>query len=226
VKAENSVADGRRRERIPSTIPPDVGPLAAPPPPDDLDGVWSLITDETRARSNAVHLPISFAFAGRLCDAHPEADRDVVRVSVMLHDTGWARIDEGRIIEGFRGDWRHSAVRFEHERHSCDIARDVLHRLGYSLEFIERVTDIIDGHDTRELARSLEDSLVRDADRLWRFTVAGIALASGWFGRTPAEYCARLRTEIVPELLTEAGLEMALAELTRSERLLRTDLLP
>ena len=74
-------------------------------------------------------------------------------------------------------------------------------------------------------AYSLEDALVRDADRLWRFDHAGIALASGWFGLDPATYCDRLAREIVPELLTEAAISMANADLTRSNRLLRTDVL-
>ena len=79
------------------------------------------------------------------------------------------------------------------------------------------------GHDTRPESHSLEDSLVRDADRLWRFTPAGIALASGWFGLTPAEYTRRLRSEIIPELLTDAAVQMAETELARSEVLLKTE---
>lgn len=145
-------------------------------------------------------------------------------VTILLHDTGWARVDETKIIsEGFAGDWRKADIRFEHERHGCDIAREVLPPLGYDADFIRRVTDIIDGHDTRAESYSLEDSLVRDADRLWRFTTTGIALASGWFGLTPAEYCRRLRSEIVPELQTDAAVQMALAELERSEALLKTE---
>ena len=137
-----------------------------------------------------------------------------MRVTTLRHDTGWARFDETKIIsEGFAGDWRKADIRFEHERHGCD---DV---------FISRVTAIIDGHDTRQVSHSLEDSLVRDADRLWRFTATGIALASGWFGMSPAEYARRLRVEIVPELLTEAAVQMAEAELARAETLLKTELL-
>lgn len=202
----------------------DTSPIVARDGGDDLDPVWRAIVPESRARSNDIHLPISFAFAERLCDAYPEADALVVRVAILLHDTGWARVDESRIIsEGFSGDWRRADVRFEHERHGCDIAREVLPGLGYDAELVTRVTDIIDGHDTRPESHSLEDSLVRDADRLWRFTPTGIALASGWFGLTPAEYCRRLRTEIMPELLTQAAVEMAAAELTRAESLLKTE---
>ncbi|MGV3712886.1 HD domain-containing protein [Pseudolysinimonas sp.] len=214
--------------RVPTTQIVDTSSIVVPDhSPHDLDDLWRAIVVESRARANDIHLPMSFAYAERLCDAYPEADAQLVRVTILLHDTGWARVeDRTRIIsEGFGDNWRSSDVRYEHERHGCDIAREVLPRLGFDDTFIARVTDIIDGHDTRLESRSLEDSLVRDADRLWRFTPTGIALASSWFGLTPAEYCRRLRAEIVPELLTDAGVAIAEADLNRSETLLKTELL-
>jgi HD superfamily phosphodiesterase len=211
---------------LPTSLAVDTSPIAGNPELVDLDPVWRAIVAESRTRSNDIHLPISVAYAERLCDAYPEADALLVRVTTLLHDTGWARVDETKIIsEGFAGDWRKADIRFEHERHGCDIAREVLPGLGYDDVFISRVTAIIDGHDTRQVSHSLEDSLVRDADRLWRFTATGIALASGWFGMSPAEYARRLRVEIVPELLTEAAVQMAEAELARAETLLKTELL-
>jgi HD superfamily phosphodiesterase len=205
----------------------DTSPIATPADSaTDLDPLWKAVEKEMRTRGNDIHIPISFAFAERLCDAYPAADRLVVRVAILLHDTGWARVDETRIIsEGFAGDWRRAKIRYEHEFAGCDIAREVLPGLGYDAGFVERVTAIIEGHDTRAESRSLEDSLVRDADRLWRFTAAGIALASGWFGKTPSEYARRLRAEIIPELITEAAVRMAEAELERAEALLKTAVL-
>lgn len=210
-----------------TTYPVDTSPIApAAESGRDLDPLWRSIVHESRARQNDVHLPISFAFAERLCDAYPEADALVVRIATLLHDTGWSRVEQDRILtEGFTGDWRRADVRFEHERHGCDIAREVLPPLGYDPTLVERVTDIVHGHDTRPEPRSLEDALVRDADRLWRFTATGIAIASTWFRLTPAEYCRRLRAEIVPELLTDAAVALATAELERSEALLKTELL-
>jgi putative nucleotidyltransferase with HDIG domain len=184
------------------------------------------VVTETRTRSNDIHLPVSLAYAERLCDAYPHADSLLVRVAILLHDVGWARVDESRILsEGFSGDWRKAQIRFEHEKQGCEIAREVLPPLGYDEQFIDAVVAIIDGHDTRKEARSLEDALVRDADRLWRFDHAGIALASGWFKMDPATYSDRLRAEIIPELLTDAGVSMATAELDRSEALLKTGVL-
>jgi hypothetical protein len=214
--------------KIASTGGPDTSPIQADPAaPSDLDPLWRAIVREARTRANDIHLPISFAYAERLCAVYPDADALIVRIAILLHDTGWARVeDESRIIrEGFGEGWRKSDVRFEHERHGCDIAREVLPGLGYPREVVERVTAIIDGHDTRPESLSIEDSLVRDADRLWRFTATGIAIASTWFSLSPTEYCARLREEIIPELLTQAAVEMAEVELARSEALLKTGLL-
>lgn len=207
--------------------PIDTSPISLTPPRGiDLDPIWAAVVAETRVRSNDVHLPISLAFAERLLDAHPEANAELVRVTILLHDTGWGRVDETRIIsEGFAGDWRKADIRFQHEEQGCLIAREVLPGLGYDSEFVEAVCAIIDGHDTRAEAYSLEDALVRDADRLWRFDQAGIALASGWFGLDPATYSDRLRSEIVPELLSEAGIAMATADLDRSQALLKTGVL-
>lgn len=209
---------------VSGTGPVDTRPIALTPAPgQDLDPVWRSVVPETRTRSNDIHLPISLAYAERLCDAFPEADRLLVRVSILLHDTGWGRVDEERIIsEGFSGDWRKAEIRFEHERQGCVIAREVLPPLGYAADFVGQVCAIIDGHDTRAEAYSLEDALVRDADRLWRFDHAGIALASGWFRMDPARYTDRLEAEIVPELITEPAVAMATADLARSRALLRT----
>lgn len=212
---------------IPATGNVDTTPICLTPGIEaDLRPLWAAVVPETRARGNDIHLPISLAFARRLCDAYPEANRELVLVATLLHDTGWAHVDETKIIsEGFRGDWRKAAIRFEHERLGCDVARRVLPPLGYAPGFIEAVCDIIDGHDTRPVAHSLEDALMRDADRLWRFDHAGIALAAGWFSQHPAAYTDRLETEIVPELITAAAVDMATTDLDRSRALLQTAVL-
>lgn len=204
--------------------PVDTSPISLTPAGGgDLDPIWKAVVVETRTRSNDIHLPVSLAYAERLCDAFPDADRLLVRVAIQLHDIGWGRVDEDRILaEGFTGDWRKAEIRFEHERQGCLVAREVLPGLGYDESFVEDVCAIIDGHDTRPVAYSLEDAMVRDADRLWRFDHAGIALASGWFRMDPATYTDRLETEIVPELITDPGLAMATADLERSRALLRT----
>ncbi len=209
---------------VPAAGPVDTTAICTTPAAlEELDALWKAVVFETRTRGNDIHLPISLAYAERLCRAYPDADAELVRVATLLHDTGWAHVDESRIIsEGFTGDWRKATIRYEHEQQGCNVARRVLPELGYSADFVERVCEIIDGHDTRQVARSLEDALMRDADRLWRFDRAGIALASSWFAMDPATYTDRLATEIVPELITQAAVDMAAADLNRSNALLKT----
>ncbi len=209
------------------TGPVDESPIdLVVPIPDDLDALWRAVEPATRTRANDVHLPLTVAFAERLCAAHPEANAELVRVTALLHDTGWSRVDEDRIFrEGFGADWKTSRVRFEHEEHGCDIAREVLPGLGYSAGFVDAVVAIIDGHDTREEAHSLEDALLRDADRLWRFTAIGIAVACSWFSTTPQGYARLTEASDYPELLTVAGQRLAVAELARAKRLFRMDVL-
>jgi hypothetical protein len=212
---------------IDTALAVDTSPISTTPSTaTDLDPIWARVVPETRARSNDIHLPISLAYAERLCAVHPEADALVVRVTILLHDTGWGRVDEERILsEGFSGDWRKADIRYEHERQGCLIAEEVLPELGYDEAFVARVTAIIDGHDTRPEPRSLEDSLVRDADRLWRFDHTGIALAHNWFKMTPSAYMDRLEAEIIPELQTSAARLMAEADLARSRALLKASVL-
>jgi HD domain len=193
----------------------------------DLDDVWRAAGGYLRTRKNDVHTPLSYAFAEELCDAHPEADGLVVRLAILLHDTGWHGIDEERIYkEGFSGEnWKQSDVRYLHEERGCAIATDLLPPLGYDEDVVGRVCAIIDGHDTRAEAYSLEDGLVRDADRLWRFTPAGIGIASGWFNKTPSEYVSQLENKTFPELKTETGRQLARRELAASRTALKIGLL-
>ena len=128
---------------------------------------------------------------------HPEADQDIVLLALLLHDIGWWSIDMHDIIEkGFGPNMMQSDVRFLHEKEGVRLSREVLQKTGWPQTVIEAVAEIIDGHDTRPQARSLNDRLVRDADKLWRFTVTGVAVACDWFKMTPHAYADRLEKQV------------------------------
>ena len=193
----------------------------------NVDNVWKAVEPFTRSRMNDVHLPLTLLFAEFILDAHPEADEKVTRVAAMLHDAGWSRVDESKILsEGFRSDnFMQSDIRIQHEIFGCDIAREILPGCGFDDEFIKKVTDIIDGHDTRAESYSIEDSIVRDADRLWRFNTVGLGFSAEWFGHTPQMIRQQLEEKIMPQMITPTGRAMAEAELQHSIRVLRLDVL-
>ena len=181
------------------------------------DPVWRAAEPYMRVRKNDVHLPLAFHWAGRLLDAHPEADRDICLLATMLHDIGWYSIDMERIIdEGFRSEnFLTSDVRYLHEAEGVRLAREVLGDTGWGAQVIEAVCEIIDGHDTRAEPRHLNDRIVRDADKLWRYSVVGISIASDWFGGTLKSYADQVERDL-PKFETETGRALAEAELART----------
>ncbi|MGZ5875244.1 MAG: HD domain-containing protein [Bradyrhizobium sp.] len=184
------------------------------------DPVWRASEKYMRARKNDIHIPLSFAFAQRLLELNPEADADIVSLAVLLHDIGWWSIDMADIIEkGFGPNMMQSDVRFLHEAEGVRLSREVLAETGWSEPVIAAVGEIIDGHDTRPFPRSLNDRLMRDADKLWRFTVTGVAVASDWFKLTPHQYVDRL-DEQFKLLETTQGPGIARQELARTRKVL------
>lgn len=190
------------------------------------DPVWRASEPCLRARKNDVHIPLSFDWAVRLLDHFPQADRDVVLLAILLHDIGWWAIDMGEIIEqGFRSDnILQSDVRYRHEAEGVRLATDVLRQTGWSGDIIAQVCEIIDGHDTRPQPRHLNDRIVRDADKLWRYGVTGTALGCDWFGETPAQNCDR-NERVLPKFETEPDRAMAKAELARTRAALKVHVL-
>lgn len=189
------------------------------------DTVWRAATPYLRVRKNDVHVPIAFEFAQELLTHYPQADVDVCSLAILLHDCGWHVIDMVDIIEkGFGPNMMQSDVRFRHEEEGVRLAQEVLGATGWPKATIDAVCKIIDGHDTRKDPRSHDDSIVRDADKLWRFTVVGAAVAADWFKCTPQQYT--LRQDVTLRLLeTGAAPAIALREIEIAKRVLMSDLL-
>lgn len=186
------------------------------------DSVWHAAEPYLRARKNDVHIPLSFAWCQKLLDHYPQADRDICSLAILLHDIGWFSIDHETIIdEGFRSKEFLSDVRYLHEKEGVRLATAVLETTGWKQDIIAAVCEIIDGHDTRPEPRHLNDRIVRDADKLWRYEVTGIAVACDWFGVTPHAYCDRAAAQL-PQFETELGRDLAETELanTRSRLML------
>jgi hypothetical protein len=178
-----------------------------------------------RSRKNDVHIPLSYACAERLLEHHPEADSEVVLLAILLHDIGFAVVDQDEMWrDAFGPNMMESAVRIAHEREGARLAREILTELGHPPELVEEVAEIIAGHDTRPHALSRNDELVKDADRGWRFGVTGVAVACDWFRMTPSEYVERIAPQ-VEKFFTKAGARMAREDLAHTRAALKTDVL-
>lgn len=180
-----------------------------------------------RVRKNDVHIPISYHYAMKVASHYPDADIDLITAGIILHDIGWYSIDEDDIFKkGFQSEnFMQSDVRYLHESEGVRLGTEVLKSLNCEDNFIEKVNTIIDGHDTRGFAKSLEDEIVRDADKLWRFTVTGVSVACDWFKQTPSKYCNRLESDIIPLLHLPESVALAKKDLEETKKMLCCEIL-
>jgi HD superfamily phosphodiesterase len=176
-----------------------------------LDEIRALAEPYWQTRSNEIHVPGSFELARRLLEAHPEADADIVLPAVLLHDCGYFLVPEEDHLKGLAGapvGWEPDITR-RHEIEGARLAGEILAQVGYDPERTERIQEIVDGHDSRVEALSLEDALMKDADKLWRYTASGVRVCSGWMHRTPEAFMDFVESRIDDWLITDAGRALA-----------------
>jgi hypothetical protein len=187
----------------------DVVGLLAFTPGDDA--VWQRAVRYLHVRSNDGHTAYSYGIASALCDLHPEATREVVLPAIILHDTGWSSVPEDEVLQAIAPGHSRPDLVIRHEKEGARIAREILEALGHEPAKIAEIVEIIDGHDSRRTSLSLNDSLVKDADKLWRLTPHGIDTVMGWFGLTRAQAHLLIASRVHSHLFTEAARTMARA---------------
>jgi hypothetical protein len=171
--------------------------------------IWQAAKPYLDVRSNDEHTLYSYALLQRLIEFTPEGNPDVLLPAIILHDTGWKMIPADKILHAFGPNNKYPELTRQHELESVKIAQQVLSKLGYEPILIEKITAIIDGHDTTKTARSLDDALMKEADKLWRYTPHGIETIQGWFNISKTEVLDILENFVLPTFLTEKGLMMA-----------------
>lgn len=173
------------------------------------DAIWRLAAPYLGVRSNDGHTIYAYGLGRALTDLHPEADTEVVLPAILLHDTGWSQVAEAEVLTAIApGEGRPDLV-VRHEKEGARIARGVLGRLGRDPGRTEEIAGIIDGHDSRKQALSLDDALVKDADKLWRLTPHGVDTVMNWFGLDREAALRLIGSRVHEHLFTEAARTMA-----------------
>lgn len=172
--------------------------------PRDLP-LWRDARPYLDVRNNDEHTVVAYGLARMLLAELPEADESVVLPAILLHDVGWKRIDPKLLLMAIgRNPTRKDLVR-DHEIYGVEIARAILERHRPRGVDIEAVLAIIDGHDTTSEARSLNDAIVKDADKAWRATPHGMKTICSWYDTDILETVETLERVSIPRMLTPAG---------------------
>lgn len=175
--------------------------------------VWNAALPFLQTRDNDAHSLYSYGIARALLMRVPEGDERIVLPAIILHDTGWSTVDENLAFNAISPDRDGSLhhVVIKHEKEGARIAREILTSLDFPAADIDEICAIIDGHDTRLTAISLNDSLVKDSDKVWRVTPHGISVAVPRFGLTREESAIINGYRAYDDLFTDAAKAMSLA---------------
>lgn len=177
-----------------------------------LENLWRLAEPYLNTRANDIHTRISFRYAHELLKVEG-GDEGIVLPAVILHDVGWKSVPEDLQLQAFGPKAKNRGLLRVHEEEGAAIAAGILRAVSYNETEIHEITEIIRGHDTRETALSLNEKIVRDADKLFRFCREGFGINVKRFGETQEEEIRRLSSRLDKWFFTETAKEIARKEL-------------
>ena len=176
---------------------------------DEHDAIWQRATPYLKVRSNDAHTIYAYGIAQALVDLHPEADPEVVLPAILLHDTGWSGVPPHDILSAIAPGSSRPDLVLLHEKEGARIAGEILAGVSHDVARTAEILTIIDGHDSRLEALSLNDALVKDADKLWRLTPHGVDTVMEWFGLNREQAHLLIASRLHDHLFTDAARMMA-----------------
>lgn len=172
-----------------------------------------------RTRKNLIHTRMALRYALKLLQSG-KGEEDIVIPAVLLHDVGWKALPKDLHLNAFGPNPSNPELVKVHEREGATIARRLLRELHYPSKKIEEICKIIQGHDSRKKPLSMSDRIVKEADKLWRYSKKGVAIDTERFRISPEVYLAYLEGKIDQWFLTPEAKRMARKEIFERRRFL------
>jgi hypothetical protein len=163
-------------------------------------------------RKDEIHVKNALEFAFKLLESEP-GERDIVIPAIILHDVGWSSVPEGLMPKAF-GPAADISLAKMHERAGAQIAAGILEQVSYDRLKAAKIVRIIDGHDTRDVALSDSDKIVKDADKLTRYSKCFLHFA-GVLKLSRREYSSILITRGEHWFFLPVSWEIAKTELAK-----------
>lgn len=176
-----------------------------------LARIWEQAAPLLAVRDNDAHTLYALGLAHAMVAAHPEADPAVVLPAVMLHDVGWSQVPPDEVLSAIAPGGGRPDLVLLHEKEGARLAAGILEDVGHEPGLIARILEIIDGHDSRKEALSIEDAIVKDADKTWRLSPHGVDTIMDWFGLDRGQALRLCSQRVLGHLFTEEAKAMARA---------------
>lgn len=163
-------------------------------------------------RKNDIHTDTSTEFVFKLLEKEG-GDEDIVIPAIILHDIGWKRVPEELQLKAFGPKATSPELNKIHEVEGMKIAKEILEKVSYDKDKTEEILKIVGGHDSRKEAISSNDRIVKDADRLWRYSKEGFYIDIDRFAETFEEGIARITLNLPEWFFTNSAKEIAREEI-------------
>ncbi|MFA5173767.1 MAG: HD domain-containing protein [Candidatus Pacearchaeota archaeon] len=135
-----------------------------------FEKIWELALPYQDLRDDSGHAKIVSKYAA-IINKNEKGEIEVVMPAAILHDIGWSQLTREERLGINRNTFE---IRKKHENEGVRLAKGILKEVDYNNSLVPEILEIISGHDTRIGFFSKNDGIVRDADKLWRYTRRGM----------------------------------------------------
>ena len=128
-------------------------------------------------REDSGHAEVVKHFAEKLCNML-KADEEIVIPAAILHDIGYYGVSKEKLGQLMAGKLSAEETKFTkdlHMKNGAKFAEEIMGKLKYDSDTTKKITCIILSHDLNTPPQSIEEKIVRDADKLWRFSKKGFS---------------------------------------------------
>jgi hypothetical protein len=185
-----------------------------------IETLFRLAEPYFAVRDDRAHAQIAHQY-GLLLLEKEGGDRRIVEPAIILHDVGWSKLNPEQINKAFgvraSGEEAKQLNRV-HEIEGAVIAGRMLKTLNYDPVITEQITSMIEHHDSGNDPASLEEKILKDSDRLWRFSPLGFWKERDRQGLTPLELYCHLEGRRLSWFFTETALSLSKKELENRAR--------
>ncbi len=126
-------------------------------------------------RGDILHAKVAHEYA-RILMEKEGGEKKIIEPAIILHDVGWSSLTPQQISLAFgvrAGGKKALQLNRLHEQKGVVIAEKILQTFTFDTHLAEKIAVIIGRHDSGKQAHSVEEKIVKDADKLWRFSKIG-----------------------------------------------------
>lgn len=179
--------------------------------------IWNLALPMQDLRDDSGHAKVVTQYATELCTLL-KADERVVIPAAILHDIGYYGMDKKVLTALMSGKLPEEEVKRIKEQHmvnGAEFSEQILRKVNYDLTLIPRIVKIVRNHDYSTPSESVEETAVRDADKLWRYSKPGFSTDIKRRSIPPIEWHAHMEKNLSKPnyFLSDIALQIARREL-------------